>query len=518
MRDKSATIPVATLHFRVPARPASALEVRLRRKAKAAEPSAWNRALGILRGLRGWTQQQLADAAHITRQTVGDYEQGVQELSARKFWHLTEVMGHSQAKVREVLAVVQTPAPPRERWIGPVYFSPAEMLEIDALCGKASRLADSSFRQMISQARVLEAAAEARAEARDLWFALCVERRLRAAVREHPEYQTWALSELLCEESIRAASNKPDRALELAEAAVVAAELAPGTKKWRLRVQGQAHAHVGNAWRVIEAWEKAERAFRRYRECWELGKNGDPLHLLNEGRVFGLEASLRREQHRIAEALDLLHQGLAVSNNDERGFLLINQAKTLETAEDFEGAIAVLRGAMPQISRLNLRLMFVVRFDLAVNLCHLRRFSEVATFLPELQKFSAQLCQPLEKLRVRWLEGWVTAGLGQLGKGVEILSSVKEEFVERGLVYDAALVTMELADSLLQLKRLAHVKALAKQMTPIFCERGIHDKALKALLLFRKAAEEEVVTVELVRSIRVFLRRAHPKYDLEFTL
>jgi tetratricopeptide (TPR) repeat protein len=237
---------------------------------------------------------------------------------------------------------------------------------------------------------------------------------------------------------------------------------------------------------------------------------------LNEGRVFGLEASLRREQHRISEALDLLQQGLAVSSKDERGFLLINKAKTLETAEDFEGAIATLRDVTPQISQLNPRLMFILRFDLAVNLCHVGRFADVAAFLPELQRLSVQLCKPLERLRVRWLEGWAAAGSGKLEEGVEILSSVKEDFVERLLIYDAALVTMDLADALLQLKRLAHVKALAKQMTPIFSARGVHEKALKALLLFKRAAEQEAATVELVRSIRVFLRRAQRKHDLEF--
>jgi transcriptional regulator with XRE-family HTH domain len=480
------------------------------------ERPARSQVLAILRNLRDWTQQELADAAGLTRGTIGAYEQGILVPSPGKLWELAQLMGYKRGEVRNALRLVRPLTRPRERWVGPVRFSPEQERAIREFGTNSSRLAGLILRDLLARAHVQVKAAQDRQDARTLWVHLRAERRLRTAVREKREYQTWAVAELLCEESIQAAPSKPDRALELAEAAVVAAELARGETRWRLRVLGYAHAHVGNAWRVLEKLVSAKESFKQCQANWQAGKGGDPLRLLNEGRVFGLEASLCREELLLREALALLAQGLEVSNRDEAGYLLINKAKVLETAEDYEGAIEVLREAAPVLKGRDLRLTFVLRFDLAVNLCHLRRFSEVDPFLPELRGLALQLGKELERLRVKWLEGWTAAGVGRLQQGVEILSVVREEFMTRQLTYDAALVSMDLAEALLQLKRIAQVKSLAKQMTPIFEGRGVHQKALEALLLFRKAAEGEILTLELVRSIRNYLQRAQTRPSLHF--
>jgi len=472
--------------------------------------------LAILRDLCDWTQQRLADTAGLSPGAISAYERGIMVPSPAKLWEFAELMGHTREKVRDVLRLIQPPTRPRERWVGPVRFSPEQERATWELGSGASQLATLTFHGMIVRAHVQVVAAQERQDAQTLWVDLRAERRLRTAIREKRQYQTWAVAELLCEESIHAAPSKPDRALELAEAAVVAAELARGEKRWRLRVLGYAHAHVGNAWRVLENLGNAKESFKRCQVLWEAGKGGDSLRLLNEGRVFGLEASLCREELLLRQALALLARGLEVSNRNEIGYLLINKAKVLETAEDYEGAIKALRDASPVVEGRDLRLTFVLRFDLAVNLCHLRRFAEVDPFLPELRGLALQLGKELEHLRVKWLEGWTATGVGRLQQGVEILSVVREEFMTRQLAYDAALVSMDLADALLQLKRIAQVRALVKQMAPIFNGRGVHQKALEALLLFRKAAEEEILTVEFVRNIRDYLQRAQRRPNLDF--
>jgi transcriptional regulator with XRE-family HTH domain len=489
----------------------------LRGKVLAAGLPVCNRALVILRELRDWTQEELAQAAGISRLTVGTYEQGQQELSMRKLWHLARVMGHSPRKIREALALAQPEAPPLGRWVGPVYFSPAESHEIRELSYSASRRAEPSFHKLLEQARVLEAVAEARAEAQDLWAALRAERRWRAIVQERPEYQTWAFAELLCEESIRAAPSKPDRALELAKMAVLVAELVPGDEGWRSRVQGYAQAHLGNAWRVLGKMTAANQAFSQAGELWRSGKGGDSSRLLNEGRIFGLEASLRREQGRPYEALALLKEGLSVSNHKEKGNLLINKAKALQVAENYVEAIAALREAAQYVQPRDLRLAFALRFELAVSLWHLKRFTEALQLLPEIQGLALQLGQKIDTLRTSWLEAQILASMGRLVESVERLSAVRYEFMALDMAYDAALVSLALAEVLLQLHRIPEVKILAREMAPIFKSQGVHRKALQALLLFSRAAEAERATIDLVRSIGEYLRRARARPDLEYT-
>ncbi len=481
------------------------------------ERPARGQALAILRGLRAWSQQELAEAAGLTRATIGGYEQGTHALTPRKLWELARVMGHSKEKVRDVLRLFGSPAVASERWVGPVRFTAAEERALRDFGDQESRRTGFTLRKLLRQARVQEATHQDRKVARELWVNLRAERRLRKAIQEKPEYQTWAISELLCEESIQAAPSRPDRALELAEAAVLAAELAPGEERWRLRVLGYAQAHLGNAWRVIGEMLLADEAFRHSKAKWRAGEAGDQARLLNEGRVFGLEASLRREQDRPQEALVLLEEGLEVSNAKERSYLLISKAKALAAARNYEEALAELRTASQCIEKNKPHLASNLRFELAVSLCNLGRFTEAARLLPELQRLSLQKGQQIFCLRMKWLEGKVSAGIGSAEQAVAILSMVREEFTTLGMLYDAALVSMELAEVLLQLKRIAQVKMLVRQMAPIFVSQKIPEKALQALLLFRRAAETEAVTVRLVRSIGEYLRRAWGRPELEYS-
>ncbi len=482
----------------------------------AAGLPACNQALAILRELRGWTQEELAQAAGISRLTVGDYEQGVRELSMRKLWRLAEVMGHSPKKIREALALVRPEAPPRGHWVGPVYFSPAEVQELLDFGSSRGRLAERSIHKMVSQARVLEAAAEARAAAQGLWIALRAERRWRTLVQERPEYQTWALSELLCEESIRATPSKPDRALELAEVAMVVAELAPGEPKWRLRIQGYAQAHVGNAFKVVNAFNKAEINFDRAAVKWERGHKGDLSNVLNGGRVLGLRAAFLTVQEQFGEALKLLDEGIKIGPQSERQFLFLGKAKTLEEAGDYEGALEALRKAAPLIHG-KTRQLWNLRYESLVNLCHLKRFVEVEAELPEVKALTIALGNDVDLLRLKWLEGRLLEGLGHAEKAVDCFAVVRSDFAARQFNYDAALAALDMAEVLLRLGRIPELKILARQTAAMFDGDILHSNISRVLHLFLEATQAEAATADLVRRIARYLRRASRRPGLEFS-
>src|SRR6185295_2376947 len=136
----------------------------------------------------------------------------------------------------------------------------------------------------------------------------------------------------------------------------------------------------------------------------------------------------------------------------------------------------------------------ILKHNAALLLCHLERFSEAAALLPEIRALTAQLDNKLDALRFRWLEGRVAAGLGRLPEAVEAFSQVRAGFADQGIAYDVALVTLELAVVHLEHRRTREVKALARQMTPIFKAQGVHQGALAALKLFCEAVETEAIT------------------------
>ncbi len=389
---------------------------------------------------------------------------------------------------------------------------------IEAVAAQSARMMSDFTRQMLGMLAAESQALEARQQAVSLWARL---KRYSAAqrrtiVEELAQFRSWALCELLCEESVKAAADNADRALELAYLALRVAELIPGEEAWRLRVQGYAWAHVGNARRVKGDLRGAGEAFGRCQKLWHAGTPGDS-GLLDEARVLGLEASLRRDQRLLPEAMGLLERALVVDRGCETKYLLLNKAKLLEELGDFEAAIATLRRAIPSVEAAEeSRFLLVFWQNLAVNLCFLGQFDEAHDLLPRLRDLASNYGDDLDLLRLRWLEGRVIAGLGGRSEAIGILSRAREGFTSRGMAYDGALISLELALVYLEEGRTAEVKILARQITPVFRAQGIHREALAAFKLFRDAAEHEGVTVQLARKLLAYFQRAQHDPGLRF--
>ncbi len=357
-----------------------------------------------------------------------------------------------------------------------------------------------------------------RLEAPALWTVLRessnAEREL--LLEEAPEYWSWAVCELACEESITSAPDSAERALELAELAVEIARRVPGEELWCQHLLGFAEAHLANAWRAHGKPQASDETFAHAVPLWKAGASADP-GLLNEARVRGLEASLRIDQRRPHQALALLTEALAVDRYGEAKYLLVNRARAFELLGDYDGAITSLRLAEPLVDEnLEPRLLCVVRYNALGGLCHLGRFAEAEQHLTKLQALTERLGQKLDLLRTRWLAAWVAAGLSRREEAITALEQVCEEFTSREIPYDAALATLELATLYLEEGRTAEVRKLASGLKWIFEAEGIEREALAALRLFYEAAEKEAATVELTRRMVSYLYRAQHDPELRF--
>ncbi len=477
-------------------------------------PPILNQSLSALRLPLGWSQQELAQASGIPANLISDYERGRKVLSRKRLEHLAATMGLPPASVDTAIAFVKTI---RASWQTPGSDDPEDW-RIESLATEAGRLSSEYTRAMLKLQTNGVRALKDRHQAEELWERL--KRRTmpdrRVLVEGASEFRNWALCELVCEESVKAAGDNADRAVELAELALFIAERAPGDEDWQSLLQGYAWAHVGNARRVRNDLPGAEEAFVRSRKLCEAGGSSGPGPL-DEALVLGLEASLRGAQRRLALALELLDSALALDHGRLRKELLISKAKTLEEAGDFAAAITVLREAAPLVEAAGeFRLLFIVRFNLAVNLCLLGRQSEAEELLLELRRLSTSLGNDLDLVRLRWLEGRIAAGFKRREEAIILLSGVREEFASRGLAVDVAMVSLELAVLYLEEGRTAAVKLISRQMAPIFQTQGIPREALAALQLFREAAEREAVTLDLPRRLVNYLQRAQHNPELRF--
>lgn len=337
-----------------------------------------------------------------------------------------------------------------------------------------------------------------------------------ALVEEDEEFQTWALCERAAAESIAAAPEGPSKAVDWARLACRIAELCSGEPAFLMRLKGYAAIHLANAWRTVQGVRDAGATFEEGKKLWEGGVSGQP-RLLSEAIVLALEANLRRDQRRFAEALERIDDALAADRGDLRSKLLLSKAQILEALGDTATSTAVLEEAVPLAdAERDPRTALGVRFQFLVNLCREGRASAAESGLPAVRALAERSARKGDRTRMAWLEGKVAAGVGRLAEAEAAFRQVQGQFRDDRLPYDYALVSLDLALLLLDQGRTAEVRALADEMVWIFSNEGIAREALAALRLFCEAARKETATADLARRLARYLDRACYDPELRF--
>ncbi len=474
------------------------------------------RTLAVMREARGWKKNHLAKALGMIPQTYYGYENGDVKPSRAFLERAAAAMALPAHHVDRTLAYLrQTDAAAAAGVAGAAVDARQAIDDLALVLG--TEWGELHRVQLERSVRLTEALVERHA-ARLLFprlraYATPAER--EAVVREQKAFQTWAVSELACSESIEAAAHDADEALDWARLAVLIAELATGDEAFLARSRGYALFHLGNATRVKGRLPEADVEFQRAKSLWEAGEAGDPEKLLDEARVLGMEASLRRDQRRLPEALDCLDRALAADRGGaETRYLLINRAKTLEELDDYEEAVATLRKALPLIDvEREPRLYWNLCFNLSENLFQVGQYDEVPPLLEEVQRLALRVGNGLGLVHLAWFRGRLAAGLGRNAEAEAAFEEVRQEFLARDIPFDTGLITLELAALFQEQGRTAEVKKLARELAPIFQEQRVSREALATLMLFREAVEQETLTVEMARRLLEDLRRARRRDD-----
>lgn len=330
----------------------------------------------------------------------------------------------------------------------------------------------------------------------------------------------WGLVVALCEASENAAPKNAARALEVAKLAVEAARKValdiPGSEGFRRRLQSWATAFVANAERVLG--QDLPGAGRTWLEVWSLWRSGeDPAGLLSEGYLLDMEASLRRDQGCIDLALKLHEEALSLARPEERGIILMNQAVTREENGDAEGSLQSLEKAAGLIDgERQPRHRCILRFNQATSLCVLNRAGEALLLVAEIRRLAEQLRNKIDLVKTLWLEAKCLAGMGKREEALIRLEQVRSALEANP--FDYALASLDVATLYQEEGRFAEIKELAGSILKIFRAQNVHREALAAAILFHEAAEEERVSVELVRRLQKFLTKAQTNPRLKFKI
>jgi tetratricopeptide (TPR) repeat protein len=243
-----------------------------------------------------------------------------------------------------------------------------------------------------------------------------------------------------------------------------------------LDLQARAWGELANAFKLNEEYGEAEAALARARGFLRRG-SGDRARLAH---VAMLEASLRSHQRRLIEARELLDRvrRLASKLGDPHlaGQALLANGNLSEFDNTSAQGVLLLREGLALIDLdREPRLVAAARHGLINALVGNQEYREAGRLM-----LRSDLRQHLDDHpRIRWLEGRILGGIGQLGKAESALTQVRHDFLAQGYVVTAANVGLHLIPFLVQLGKYGQARDVAREDYGIFREGGFHREAAK---------------------------------------
>lgn len=333
----------------------------------------------------------------------------------------------------------------------------------------------------------------------------------------------WPLCEALLRKSWEARFSDPKRMLKLAESAAnMARHIKPEKYPWPgtlpdLRIR--ALAELGNAYRVNDRFPEADAAFEQAWGIMEEEGTEDPLL---QARLLDFWASLRSAQRRLEEAnvlLDRVHElYLEAGEPHLAGRVLISMGINTHYMGCPQKAVSLFeRGLSHLESEREPQLVAIaqqVRLHALVDSGEYRKASRLLLRSGLREAFATE---PLNLRKLRWVEGKIHAGLSRFARAEQAFTEVREEFLQAGQLYEAALVGLELAALWLRQDRTVQVLELAEEMYETFEDLQVPTEAARALHFIREACRLQAVNVPMIERVRKFLERLpwHPGLRFE---
>jgi tetratricopeptide (TPR) repeat protein len=370
-----------------------------------------------------------------------------------------------------------------------------------------------SFEQVIRLKRVLE---EQRTRAREASAQLAGAEGLAAIT----SLEGLGVYEALLERIATLRHNDPQETVRLARTAVKVAEsLDPATYGDRQVADFQARAwgELGNALRAADDLWEAESAFERAFEVLEQGTGATPL----AARLHDLHASLLGTQRRFQLAflaLDVVRSFYReIGDTHAAGRVLIKKALYLHYSGQSEEALRINAQGLKSIDEArDPELSFTALQNHLWYLVDCGRFREAKRLLFR-NRHRVQGASRVPELKIRWLEGRIRYGLGEMASAESTFLEVKRGFEKAGLSFAAALASLDAALVRMHQDRPAEAEALVTGAAAVFAALGMHREALSAVRLLQEAFERQSATTLLLEQTVAFLRELENNPDARYT-
>jgi len=329
----------------------------------------------------------------------------------------------------------------------------------------------------------------------------------------------WARVEMLLELSFEMRYRNRQVMLEIALSAERTADRLQPTSALPASLlsdlRARAAAEVANAEKVNERYAQAEGTIAKARSLLEQGTGDQAV----QAYVDEVEASLCNAQRRYREAEILLNQArrayMKLGQQHLAGRALVTKGLCHRLAERPRDAVKVLREALELLdSSRDPQLLAAAHHNLLDSLVDAGDLTEASRLLLESGLRQTFADDPLNLLRIRWVEGKILAGRDRFKDAERIFIEVRDAFREQGLEFVAAAAGLDLAKLLLRQGKVGPLHDLAKELAARARERKIHPEAINALRGFEYVCRVKVVSVRNAELTQKFLSRLEDRPSL----
>lgn len=300
--------------------------------------------------------------------------------------------------------------------------------------------------------------------------------------------------EYLLDRSHAVRFESPSKMLHFARLAHLAAEAcspekAEGEERLAdLRAEGW--RQLANALRVNGRLQEAEEAFASCLDQWEAGTCSPGLR----GRILSQLSSLRTFQRQFTAASEIAAEAEEIfrqlGNSHLQARALIGKAIPTLYAGDVERAIELLNRAIPLIDRVeDPRLFLAAHHNLARCYIDLGQPEEALAIYYQARDLYRDHSDPIILLRATWQEGQLLREIGHLHNAEAALLRARQGFLEAGLAYEAAMVSLDLAEVYKKAGLTDKLRRTVAEALPIFRALRVSREALAALLRLQEADE-----------------------------
>jgi len=316
--------------------------------------------------------------------------------------------------------------------------------------------------------------------------------------------------------------NEPLAALTFADAAISVAEVLPDDAyPWKavFELRGAAWKERANALLVsgqfpaaLEALTRAERAYRNLLS---------PAFGLST--VALLRASVLCEQDRLDEAM-------AWAEKAEVGFAHLGQEERRMRAVFLRGSIGYEAGDIATVIKLFRQVLdygeainnprWIARASYAIGNCEVdrRNLGEASMHFHKALVIFREIGPDRERLATEWGLGRVVMHGGNRSEAIRRLRAVAAELEIRSMITDAALVRLDIVETLLALGETKQIIDLAARLFGVFKSAGMITGALAAIAYIKEAAVLGKLTFADVHAVRTYIRRSVRQPELVFEL